>query len=224
MQISANPVKAIVKSQFLRWRLRQVSRLYGVSGFGLLEVEMDPVAWLLGEIRWKRLRCISRDGNDLDFREGDSTLLPTELMLPEPLEGKELRLWVWPYSKEMLLGRIWGYGFEVPFGTDSAICVYYWRGDGSRWLMEKDHFPPVIRLGASKHWKNGLEEIQQACPDADISKAIPWLMEAEPLELWREGVRYCLAKGVAMEELPRFHRYDHGEWMPRLLAIIRRIS
>lgn len=224
MQNSVTPVRVIVKNQFLRWRLRQVSRLYGVNGFGLIEAELDSVAWMMGEIQWKRLRCIGKDGNDIDYSGGDSCLHQPILELPSPLKGEKLALWIWPFSQEMLLGRVWGQGFKEPFGTDGGICVYRWIGDGKNWLLDPTHFPEVVRLNASEHWIQALQEMQKVAPESELSKAVPWLLEAEPLECWRECVRYCLGRGLAMEELPRFHRNQHGDWMERMLELIRRIS
>lgn len=222
MQISANPIRTVVKTQFLRWRLRQVSKLYGVSGFGFIGAELDSLAWLAGEIRWKHLQCISMDGNDLDYRDGDSSLHPNELFLPDPEEGRVLSLWVWPYSQEMLLGRMWGHGFYVPFGTDSVLCAYRWIGKNGIWELDCDHFPPVVRLSANEHWRSAVKQLSELIPDSDLAKAFPWLLEAEPLEFWRECVRHCLSKGVPMEKLPRFHRHDHGEWVPRMIQWIKR--
>lgn len=209
------------KRPFFSWQLRQVSRLYGVSGYGLVQARLDLQAWRQGMVRWERLQCLSCKGDDLDYHAYAGTLEPPVLALPK-MGRQALEVWLWPLAQEMHLGRNWGQGLCAPPGVVGAFCAVRWIPDPENgWALDDSYFPPVVRLGASEHWRAFLQALclaikncSESTPQMNAFVALfPWLLEAEPLECWREFVRFCLIHGACMEELPRYHRNNHAEWV-----------
>jgi len=194
------------------------------AGHGLCAVELDPISWDQGFLRWNKLRVMHACGELLEQGSGFGVLQPPVLTIPEAVQGSELdqlSIWIWPtnrwqYSdvtrdlqKISTRKREWSQSFIEPSSDCAAVCIQRYQRRGRHWVLDPTYFPPVLRVGASVHWEALLIRLEQWCQGI--------LLRTDLSPIVRAGVQCFAALLLVMAE--RSVQALQDEWL-RLLGML----